>query len=424
MGITLYHLFKYNPDTAAEDALRLSTAPYITATTDTPAATAYEDRVIPGSGGAVERHAFGRAKTFGNAEMASGELVVSNQNGELDYLRDHAFDYRKLEVLWVENRDVPLAQATLLATLIIESAEFSWTKIKFVMRDPMLELDLPAIEETFLGDNNGSLYGYEGDPDTIKGSRKPFVDGIARTVSPPMVNASSLIFIPHFNFDGTPGQVDEVSNVKLNFNGINQDTTLGSAGDFDTLQELADATITAGQYATSKVNGGALRLESINADNVLTCDVKVGGGTDNYTVAECVKRIIKRRPDKDDSDLLLSSFTAMDALISHEFGIYVEGEKSLADCVWELLEGAGGFLVGDEQGRYEIGQLRAPEDLTAARVFEEWEIEVLSEGGLQATSNADPNNGVPVWKTVSRGHKYYRTFSETDIASAVSTARS
>lgn len=418
MAIILFNIDHYNPDTAAVETLRISTAPYISAITDTPAATIYDDRVV--DGGNIERHIFGAGRTYGQGEMAAGELVLSNLSGSLDYLRTHGFDFRKMTVFRVENDKATLASATQIATLYMEKAEFSWSQLRIVLRDPMLELDVPVMKATFAGTNSGAT-GYEGLPNDIKGKLKPHSDGIAEVVSPTLVNSSSLIFIASWDIGGTPESCQTIDDVRLDGNAaaVTIDATVGTAGDTTTLALLGSASIAAGKYATCKA-ASAIRFNSLTTNNVVTCRITRGAATADRTPAQLVKKVLTERAGIDAARI--TGVTALDALQANDFGYYVDDDITARELCWKILEGAGGYLVGDALGRFEMGRLEDPTGGSVVRVFEEWEISNQSGGGIEMIPSSDNDNGLPTWKTFTLARKNWRTFTESDFAGAVSIA--
>lgn len=420
MAIILFHIPHYNPNTSTVETLRVATDSYISADGDTPANTHYDDRVL--DGGIIERHMFGKGRTLGQGEMAAGELVLSNLDGELDDLRDHGFDFRQVEIFRVEDETVALSAATQIATLVVEKAEFSWSKVKLVLRDPMLELDIPAITATFAGTNSGAT-GYEGTADDLKGKLKPFVMGVAEVVAPPMVNSSSLIFICNHDIDGNPAAVNAIEDVRLDGNGaaVTLDTTVGTSGDTTTLANLAAASIAAGKYATC-LAAGALRFNSLTSSNIVTCRVKEGANSAARTPAQIVKRLITDRAGKDAADIVSGSVTALDSDQGNEFGIYVESDAKVSDLCWQVLQGAGAWLVGNALGQYDMGRLEDPTGGSAVREIEEWEITAENGGAIEMIPSGDPDNGLPTWKAVTLARRYWRKFSESELAGAVSLA--
>lgn len=422
MGIILYDIYHLNPDTDTEEVLRLSSAPYGTQSSDTPANTDYDDRII--EGGSLERFMFGQGKTYGKSEMASGIFTASNLDQELDYLENHKFDMRQFLVRYVESAKTPLSEASVLADLRIESANVGWDKLKLTLRDPLLDIDVPAITATFLGTNNGDAYDVEGTADDIKGQLKPFLYGVVRNIQPVMVNSTSLIHLCNFDIDGNPIAVHSISNVRLNGNStaVTLDTALGGGdGDLGTIADLAAATIASGKYATCLAKG-AIRFNNLVANEIVTMDVTETSSSSSHTVAQICKRLIKDRAGKSDSDFVSASITSLDSDQSAEFGIYVDSDKSVVDCVFSLLEGAGAYVVNDETGDFEFGRLEDPSGGTSVRTFEETDILVEEVGYLEQVQASDPGYGLPPWRVVTKAQKYYRVLVDSEFAGAVSLA--
>lgn len=425
-GITLYDIYHLNPETATEEVLRVSSAPYGTQSTDTPANTDYDDRVL--EAGSVERFMFGQSRTYGQSEMASGNFLLSNLDSLLDYLENHKFDTRRFLVRWVPNNSTPLASATVIADLRMENADVTWDRLQLTLRDPLLELDIPAITATFLGTNDGDAFDVEGTANDIKGTLKPFLYGTVRNITPILVNSSSLIHLCNFDSTGNPIAVTTISNVRLNGNAaaVTLDTSIGGAGpldpgDFATIADLAAATIASGKYATCLAKG-AIRFNNLAPNEIVTMDVTEGSTSADRTVAQICKRLIKDRAGKVDGDFVSASITALDTAQSSVFGIYVTDNTKVVDCCFELLEGAGAYLVNDEEGKIEFGRLEDPSGGISVRDFEEDDIIVEEIGTLEQIPSQDPGYGIPPWKCITNARKHYRVFSETEFAGAVSVA--
>lgn len=420
MGILLYNIHYYDRTAAVQKVLRVASSAYTTKQTDTPRVVQYDDRVL--SSGFVERHMFGNGRTLGRGEMAAGDFVMSNKDGRLDYLEDAAFDAQLFEVLWVADKNTAYADAVLLASLRTERALLNWDTMSLVLRDAMLELDIPASQNTFLGTNSVGA-DVEGTPDDIQGRIKPFVYGIARGVEPVLANTSSLIAVFNFDVDGNPAAVNSISNVKLNYNGaaLTLDTAVGTGGDTASLSALAAATIASGKYATCLAKG-AIRFNNLAAGNIITADVTEGANSAARTVAQVVKRLIKERAGKLDAYFDSASITALDTAQNAEFGIYVSTDRSVADCMYELLEGAGAYAVHNEQGVLEFGRLEDPSGLTLDKLWPKQDIIVQNVGTLEQVEIGDAGNGIPVWKCITNAQKIYRVFSDNEFAGAVAIA--
>jgi hypothetical protein len=303
-----------------------------------------------------------------------------------------------------------LSTAVQVAALTAEKAEVSWDRLRLILRDPLLKLDVPSITETFAGTNSGAT-GYEGTADDIKGQFKPFVYGKAEMVPPVLVNSSTLVFIANFDKDGNPAPVNVIDDVRLDGN----DAGVTLDDDYATLADLVAASIPSGQYGTCLAKG-ALRFNNLTNDNIVTCRVTVGATTADRTTGQIVNRLLQDRAGIASGDIL--GVSALDTAQGAEFGIYIDSDLAVAEVVDMVLAGAGGYIVPTELNKFQLGRLEAPSG-TAARVFEEWEL--IREGAaLEMIPSGDYDNGLLTWKVIHGANKYYRVFNDTEFAAAVS----
>lgn len=183
--------------TAAIDATGTTEVEYfsddrlITESTDTPASTAFETRIIdPGSLG---RHAYSDGRTGGATKLETGEIVLANVDGGLDAWRSYSFDARDCVIRSGNAGDAyPSAWTTLLSGTV-ESIELTFEKVIVRLKDKQFTLEKPACPNTYAGSNSLPA-GVEGVAGDIKGRRKPKLYGKAYNFSPPLVNTSNLVY--------------------------------------------------------------------------------------------------------------------------------------------------------------------------------------------------------------------------------------
>jgi hypothetical protein len=190
MRIFLAVVAAYDTVGSSAKTLYFGTAGYTSGPGDTPAHTYFEPRIKqPAS---LRRDIFAPGTTQGPSRVATGDLVLLNPDGALDYLLDYAFDGRVITVYTGEDDGAfPSGFAELLVGTM-EQAEFTRTEVRLKIRDRQAELDVPLQGTLYAGDNTLPA-GLEGVAD-LKGKPKPVCYGVVKNISPPCVNTSKLIY--------------------------------------------------------------------------------------------------------------------------------------------------------------------------------------------------------------------------------------
>lgn len=412
--VFLYEFTYYNTDTSAEEVLRLASEPYVTKPTDSPANTIYDDRLV--EAGSFESFMYSRGQTIGNSSSGFGELVASNNDRALDYLEPYAFDLRSFVIKTVASPESAYSTATTIYMGLIEQVEFSLSRCRFIIRDALVGLDIESVTATFAG-TNADVDDLEGTADDVKGKLKPFVYGKVENIAPPLVNDSSLIYGCNFDLSGATKAISSVDAVYDNGVLLTLDTTAAgsTAGDYATVNAMATATIVSGRYVTCKAHG-LFRLHSSPAGQV-TADITEGSSAANRTAAQVAFRLIDERTEYGSGDFESGTLTALDAKNSAVVGIYVDSDKSVLDCVNEVLASIGAAPIATTLGKFRFARLEAP---AVSAVFSFTEDLIYLEG-FQRTDRSDQNNGLPFWKIEINYRKNYTTQAESDLAGAAIT---
>ncbi len=398
--IFLYEIGYYDPATLSTGTLRFSTGGYVTRPSDTPANTEYKDAVIKAGGFAS--YMFGNNRTVGNSSAGFGEFVVGNDRSYDLYL-DYGFDLRSFRVLSIQGKRASYSTAVEVFTGIIDSVEFTWSEIRFVIRSPLAYLNEQAISVTYAGTNGASLTATEGDAE-ITGQLKPFVYGKVFNIRPKLANRVSLLYVVNYNASGNPAAVHSIPAVR------DGESELTFHSNFATIADLVAHSAAAGQYTTC-VAQGAFCIHTEPTFEI-TCDVIEKLSSADMTPAQLASRLIAdRSPALSLSNFDSPSITALDAKISAVEGIYVDDSATLLACADQLLNPLGCSLIGKLDGNLAFTRLEAPS--TSVSTLKEDEI---FKDGFELQTGSDTGAGVPYWKFIVNHTKNYTIHGENDAA--------
>jgi hypothetical protein len=420
MTTLLFHINYIDKDDLTTKVLRLSTQRYRTTPSDTPANTPYLDQVL--QAGSISQHLHAPGRTFGPSEVGTGDLVVSNADRSLDYLRGQGFSLQSFEILSVQSEKQALSTATTIFTGIVEQALFDWTTVRFVPRDALAEIDVEILSEVFAGDNTDGS-GYEGVEETIGGKFKPFVEGTVRHISPPLCNILSQLFCVSFDSSGAP-EAATINAVYANFKAVALDTAaVGStSGDYASISALTTAQlagdIAAGKHATCNAEGAFAISTALLPSDVITADVTRA----DTTAADIVSNIWTDRVGLSGARLNSASFSALNSAQSADLGIYVDSQKSALAAVSDILTGIDGHFYTDSLANAVVGRLAVPAG-SPVRTLEQYEIIEDRGNGLRKIEVSDPSvdgtEGLPFRRVRLGGQKIWRKFTESDFAGTI-----
>lgn len=191
---------------------------------DTPAHTEYSPRLV--SAGRIRRAILGDGTQFGRAQIAVGEILLSNADGALDGLAGYGFDGRTATV----KRGLPTTALASFETVFVgtmEDVELTADTMRVRLRDNARLLDVPLQTTLYAGDN-ALPDGLEG-VDDLEGKPKPLLFGQARNIPAVPVNTAKLIY------QVSDGAVASVQGIYDRGIPIHEDawTSLGGSNDTD-----------------------------------------------------------------------------------------------------------------------------------------------------------------------------------------------
>ena len=292
----------------------MATAPFVTASTDSPAHTPYDDLVLD-----VPYVRVALAEVLrGRSLISYGDIDIDNSSGARDTWLTDAWDGRAIRMFLGDAR-WPKADFRLVFSGAIDDIQArDASTLTLRIRDRQLLLDVPALTALI------------GGTDSTKDARRPICYGECRQVRPVLIDSATRTYAVH------DGQIEAVTALYVN----------GAAtGAYTVNLTLGTITLT-----------GALTGQ-------LTADVrgsKTGGSYVN-TVGDVLQRLITERTSLTVSDIDTASISALNTALSATVGLYVDQDRTtVLQALDTLLGGVGGFYFINRAGKLSVGQFTAP----------------------------------------------------------------
>ncbi|MDY8108249.1 hypothetical protein U0C82_03680 [Fulvimarina sp. 2208YS6-2-32] len=375
--IYLVELTGYDPATAGDVVLRYcgGESAYTTRPTDDPANAEYEGRVSdPGN---LERHLFGRNRTYGESDIGVGVIKLANPDGDLDGLLDMTFDGRPVQI-WALEDGAPFGSRELLFSGLIDDAEFGYAEVTVSIRDRLDALRETLQQETFTGETvSGGRADAEGGED-LKDKPKP--EAYGRVLNVPAVEVDRFDLIYQIAANGL-ASIDVVRD---------RGVALTKGSDYATLAALKAATVTAGTYA-SCVALGLIKLGA-RADGQITVDASEGATAADRSAARVARRMLERAGFVAGTDFEAADFEALHALNPAEVQYWVgTSDVDALDAIAAVLGSVGGYLLPDRTGKFHVGRLELPTGEPGAVIDE---VLILDGGsGIDRIGTDDEGSG-------------------------------
>lgn len=354
--------------------------------------------------GNYDRAMFSQGTTHGQISVGAGYIELVN-DGQLDGLRNYAFDGYSLRIRTVDTVKPSYDDAVLVFEGTTEQVELSWSKATVRIRDRLAELDVPLQGSLFAGTTiAGGMNEAEGRPDDLKGRPKPTTWGAPQLV--PAIEPNMFDRIYAVGQNGLSG-ISEVRDrgVALTATGSN----------YASVATLRAASIPAGRYATA-LSLGLIRTGSAPAGQ-LTIKPLEGSGVGQRTAAQIARRMLLTKGLIEGVDFLASDVAALDALNSAEIGYWVGADEMQAlTAVQEVLGSIGGTIMPDRLGIFRMIRFGAP---TAHPPITLTHSEILEGGrGIQLLATGDQGRGVPAWRVNMRYGRNWSVLSRSDLDTA------
>lgn len=377
--------------------LYLSTAQLVTKSTDTPANTAFDPRIIdPGS---IGIRASEDGVTFGQLRLEIGELVIANIDGAYDYLVDYkSLAGRAVIIRYGDDSSAYPSGFTTLFKGTCDGFEITYDKFIINLRDNSFLLDDVLITDTYAG-NNALPAGIEGTPSDLKGTTKPWGWGTTYNVTLSCCNTSKLIYT--CNYLGLPSG----SPAAVYDNGV----ALTAGADYANQAAMESTAPAAGAFRRW-LAGGCIRLGSTPSGDI-TADIINGSSAALRTVAQTMKSILALQSITP----YASDVSDLDTACSYEVGINFNDEIKINEALNQVSESIGVFYYYDNVGNFRIKRFIDPGYLTQTIFL--YEEDVINIERI-ATATI-----VPSWKARLKYQHNETVQKMGDLAGAVTTDR-
>ncbi len=315
---------------AAEVTRYMATRPYVSAPTDTPANTAYDDIVV-----SIPTFTRRMSEAFTGATTQSwGDIEILNEGGALDAWLDDGWDGRGLSLYigdpgW-QKADFRLILAGVSADISVKDAKTLVLKA----RDKTYAVNVP-IQTNLIGGTTANA-----------GKLVPLCFGECYNISPLLIDAGAHQYQYH---DGAAQGVTTVYD-----NGVSVAFTDSPAS---------------GTFALAATPAGQI-----------TCDAKGAKPAGVYLakVADIVDHIVTTRSALTAADMDSASFTAMNATAPQTVGLYIEARENIINALDDLVTSAGGWWGFSRGGLMQLGVLSAPSGTPAISIG----VDDIAERGL------------------------------------------
>lgn len=378
-----------------------STDGYTTSPNDTPPNRHYENRINdPGS---FVQSLYGERRAMGAAEVAYGEITLSNADDWVSPLRDHAIDGRAIRIKRLVSPRAPFSSAVTVLTgrMVAPDASDAWRYLKIGLYDRRLDLEKPLQSLRYAGTTVTADGTYEGNED-MKGTPKPLVFGRVRNIELPTVNVHQWLY---------QASSSPLTSVATYDGG----SPRNPAGNFGTVAAALAASALYGRFTTCLAQGIIRFVGNASARPafVFTADVVEGATLANRYPGAVAKRMLTYMGFTS-GDIDAASFDALDAAAPYEVGIHVADEESGLSAISRLLGSVGAYIIPDAQGRFTVGRLAF-----TAPIMEIGENDIHPGSGLAIGRNPDQSNGIPPWRIVLQYQRNYRVMDKSSIAGCV-----
>lgn len=374
-----------------EKTFYVSTDHFVTSPTDTPAHTAFHQSLI--DPGYIGLHVVGDGRTTGAAQLEIGEIIIGNNDGAYDDWINYSFDNRAVIIRSGHAGPYPAAFTT-LAVLTVDSVEVTFNTLIFRLRSKQYLFAKPLLTSQYAG-SNMLPDGVDGAAGDIKGRLKPRIFGIAKQISPPLVNTAKLVY------QCNDGAVSDIAAV------YDKGAPFVRGVDVATSAALLSASPAAGSYITC-LAAGLFRLGSTPAGTI-TADVTTG-----QTSAAAIIGQIATMAGLAPSEINQSDLNALASRAPAPIGIYLDAPDTAQDVLDRIAGSIGAWTGFDALGVLRMGQIAAP-DSAPVMTLNDWDI------GSDIERRVARDIRVPVWRVTLTYARYWTT-QTSDLAGSVSAA--
>ncbi len=336
--------------------------------------------------------------TFSLNLMSSGQLQIPTISyGDLEFICSKAYGNEEwssydwsnaLASCWYGEDGDPFSQYTQVFSGRVSGFNRQEIYASVALLGSEADLQRPALFDEYEG--TGGLEGGAG----IKGTLKPRAHGFCRTVSPVQIDTVYLVYQVHGY-----GPIAGISKVYDFAQELDP-----AIANVSTYTELIALDLQPGQWATCNAHG-LFRLGG-STDKKLTCDVM--GALFNGVYTNTVKTITQQLIREVQPTAVFGTFGPF---ADAEWCFYAKDATSVADIVYRAVYEAGGYLIPDGAGRWQVGDFYAPVNRGQLRSDRSTLPLVISHEEKSSTG--------PVWK-VSVGHsRCWSKHTESEISPTI-----
>lgn len=320
----------------SETTRYLSTRPYTTKPTDSPANQYYDPIVTTGI------QFTERLDIDGQGSLSTGDIEIANYNGERDSWLDDIWDNHTLKA-WIGDPTWDRADFQMIFNGVVANIDSkSRDVLNLSLRDKLQRLNTPVTD---------AVVGGTG---TNKDDVISLSFGEVANVTPKLIDPVTLKYQIH------NGPVEGIFEVRDN--GKKIDVSLDNPN---------------GQFTLVRQSFGGVTCSVQGDKNVLL----PGDGTSTYknTISKLVRRIAtgygKVSDRFDSTDLDLTNLNAFETAFPQPVGIYADGRTNVLLLLQQLADSVGAQVVMSRLGLLRLIQLKIPGDGTPVVITESQMIE-------------------------------------------------
>ena len=377
--------------------LRYTDGNFTTEPGETPANAFYEPRIS--DPGLIRRDLFSDRRIIGSSKIGIGDIVLINNDGGLDSIKNYGFDGQLLTLRYGEDDAAYPSGFDTVFSGTVASSQFNLNTVIFKVRDKQQSLNIPVCDTRYAGDNS-LPNGLEGTPSDIGGSVKPCCFGSVFNISPIFINTSKL------TFQVNDGAVNDIGAV------YDRGVSITKSTNHATSALLQAATVTAGTYQTCFAEG-YFRLGT-NPAGLITCDVDQGATAADRTAAKIIEAIALQ-VGLTAGEISSSDITALDTANSSVVGIWIDTDLSAIEALDQVSASVGAWYGFDTYGVLRMQQTVTPASPTVT-------LDTTEIVDIEKVQAKDSTGGLPFYRVNLKFEKNYSTQSE-DLAGAVTAAR-
>ncbi len=309
----------------------------------------------------------------GRSDAGRGEILIINTDADLDDAVNLGWDGRAIEA-WTGKKGMAFSTFTRRFNGTAESVTWNENEIVIRVRDRRHNTERSIAVNLYAGTG-----GLEGTSD-VANFPKPQVYGEKYNVRPILVDAANLVYQVHDRL------MSDIFAVR------DKGVALTQRGNVATTA-ISATVVSAGTYVTA-FSSGLFKLGA-SPDGLITADVK-GDAVGGYvsTTAAIARRIVTTRLTgqnlADPGDLDTASIDTLISTQSATVGVIASPGAKAADVLDALLIGIGAFWYFTRDGKFALGRLENPADLTSTRT--------ITEGEISAVNRLTRVGAIPSWR--------------------------